>query len=94
VAVGWSAHPSLVPDVARLGCACLALFAERDALAPPDAARALEAALRAASRRGAVRIVPGVAAGFLDAARPGAYAAVAAAEAWDLLLGFLRAELA
>jgi carboxymethylenebutenolidase len=88
------AHPSLDPDLAKLEAACLALFAERDPLAAPAAARALEARLRAAGRRGAVRVVPGVAAGFLDSGRHAAYDAKAAAETWDLLLGFLRAELA
>ncbi|MFI5215196.1 MAG: dienelactone hydrolase family protein, partial [Candidatus Limnocylindria bacterium] len=67
--------------------------AERDPLAPPAAARVLEERLRAAGRRGAVKLLPGVAAGFLDAGRHAVFDAVAAAEAWDRLLGFLRAEL-
>lgn len=90
----WGAHPQLDPDVARLEAPCLALFAERDALAPPAAARELEARLRAAGRRGAVQVVPGVGAGFLDAGRPTHFAAEAAAAAWATLLTFLRAELA
>jgi carboxymethylenebutenolidase len=90
----WGAHPRLDPDVAKLEAACLALFAERDPLAPPGAARALEARLRGAGRRGVVRIAPGVSAGFLDAGRHAAFDATAAAEAWDVLLAFLRAELA
>ena len=94
MAVCWGAHPRLDPDLAKLEAACLALFAERDPLAPPGAARALEDGLRAAGRRAAVRIVPGVAAGFLDAGRPAAFDAAAAADAWDVLLAFLRAELA
>ncbi|HEY8153901.1 MAG TPA: dienelactone hydrolase family protein [Myxococcota bacterium] len=89
----WGAHPQLDPDVAKLEAACLALFAERDPLAPPAAARVLEERLRAAGRRGAVKLLPGVAAGFLDAGRHAVFDAVAAAEAWDRLLGFLRAEL-
>jgi carboxymethylenebutenolidase len=89
----WGAHPRLEPDLAKLEAACLALFAERDPVAPPAAARKLAAGLLAAGRRGAVRILPGVSAGFLDAGRPAVFDAVAAAEAWDLLLGFLRAEL-
>ena len=90
----WGAHPHLAPDVAKLEAPCLALFAERDDLAAPAAARELEARLRAAGRRGAVRVVPGVGAGFLDAGRPTAFDAMAAAAAWDVLLTFLRAELA
>jgi carboxymethylenebutenolidase len=92
-ALCWGAHPRLDPDLAKLEAACLALFAERDPLAPPAAARKLEAGLRAAGRRGVVRILPGVAAGFMDAGRPAVFDAVAASEAWDLALGFLRAEL-
>jgi len=90
----WSTHPRLDPDVAKLEGACLALFAERDPAAPPPAARALEAKLRTAGRRASVRVLPGASAGFLDAGRPAAFDAASAAEAWDLLLGFLRAELA
>jgi carboxymethylenebutenolidase len=90
----WSAHPRLVPDVAKLEAPCLAVFAEHDALAPPAAARELEARLAAAGRRAAVKQVPGVGAGFLDAGRPTAFAATAAAGVWDSLLTFLRAELA
>ena len=93
VVAGWAAHPRRDPDVAKLEAACLALFAERDAQAPPEAARAFEARLRAAGRRAAVRIVPGVTAGFLDAGRHAVFDASAAAQTWDVLLGFLRAEL-
>jgi carboxymethylenebutenolidase len=92
VAACWGAHPRLAPDVASLEAPCLALFAERDDLAAASAA--LEASLRARNRRGAVKRVPGVSAGFLDAGRPTAFDATAAAVAWDCLLGFLRAELA
>jgi carboxymethylenebutenolidase len=90
----WGAHPRLDPDVAKLEPACLALFAERDPQASPDAAHALEARLRGQGRRGAVRIAPGVSAGFLDSGRHASFDASAAAEAWDVMLGFLRAELA
>ena len=93
-ALCWGAHPRLDPDLAKVEAACLALFAQRDPLAPPAAARALEERLRAAGRRGAVRVVPDVSAGFLDAGRPAAFDAAAAAAAWDVLLSFLRAELA
>jgi len=90
----WGAPRERTPDVARLEAACLALFAERDELAPPAAARALEAQLRASGRRGAVKVVPEVGAGFLDAGRPAAFAAAAASAAWADVLAFLRAELA
>jgi len=94
VAACWPVHPRLDPDVAKLEAACLGLFAERDALAAPGAARELESRLRAAGRRGAVRVVPGVSAGFLDAGRHAAFDATAAVAAWDVLLAFFRAELA
>jgi carboxymethylenebutenolidase len=94
VASVWGAHPQLAPDLAKLEASCLALFAERDDLAAPAALRALDSQLRAAGRRGAVRVIPGVRAGFLDAGRPSAFDAVAASTAWDALLTFLRAELA
>jgi carboxymethylenebutenolidase len=91
-AVCWSAHPQVVPDLAKLEAPCLALFAERDPLTPPAAVRALEEGLRAAGRRAAVRVVPGVSAGYLDAGRPAAVDAAAAASSWDVLISFQRAE--
>jgi carboxymethylenebutenolidase len=93
-ALCWGTHPSLAPDLAKLEAVCLALFAEHDPLTPPGAARSFEDGLRAAGRRGAVRIVPGVSPGYLDAGRPAAFDAAAAASSWDVLLSFLRAELA
>jgi carboxymethylenebutenolidase len=94
LALCWPAPPARADALAKGAAACLALYAERDAQAPPEAARALEAGLRAAGRRAAVRVLPGVAAGFLDPGRHAAFDAAAAAQAWDALLGFLRAELA
>jgi carboxymethylenebutenolidase len=90
----WPSPVQPGPDLAKSAAPCLALFAEHDPLAPPTAARALEAGLRAAGRRAAVRVVPGVPAGFLDVGRHAAFDAAAAVEAWSLMLGFLRAELA
>jgi carboxymethylenebutenolidase len=89
----WGAHPRLDPDLEKLTAACLAFVPERDPGAPPGAARALESQLRAKGRRGVVRVVPGAAAGFLDSGRPTEYDAAAAAETWDALIAFLRAEL-
>jgi carboxymethylenebutenolidase len=94
VAACWSEAGSLEPEIGALEAACLALFAERDARAPAAAVRAFESRLEAAGRRSAVRMLAGVSPGFLDSGRHAVFDAAAASEAWDLVLGFLRTELA
>jgi carboxymethylenebutenolidase len=61
---------------------------------PPAAAQALEAELRAAGKRADFTVFPGVDHAFLNDTRPDVYDAAAAERAWDLIVSFLRAELA
>jgi carboxymethylenebutenolidase len=90
----YGIHPNVKLELAGLAAPVLGIFAERDTFVPPAAARALEAELRAAGKRAEFTIFPGVDHAFLNDTRPDVYAAAAAERAWDLILSFLRAELA
>jgi carboxymethylenebutenolidase len=69
------------------------VFAENDEFVPAESARSLERALRDAGVRADVRIYVGVGHAFMNDSRPDVYDAHTAAEAWNDLLAFLRAEL-
>src|SRR5690606_30605886 len=90
----YGVHPNVTLDLSGLEAAVLGIFAERDAFVPPEAARKLEADLRAAGKRVHCEIFPGVDHAFFNDSRPDVYDAEAAARAWSLTVSFLRAELA
>jgi carboxymethylenebutenolidase len=90
----YGIHPNVTLDLSGLEAAVLGIFAERDEFVPPEAARKLEADLRAAGKRARFEIHPGVGHAFMNDSRPDAYDAKAAARAWSESLAFLRAELA
>jgi carboxymethylenebutenolidase len=94
VAELYAAHSALDVDLAGLEAPVLAILAQDGAAPAADAARALSSRLAAAGVRGHVRVQPGTRCGFMDESRADVYDARAAAESWDTLLAFLRAELA
>jgi carboxymethylenebutenolidase len=81
-------------DLEGLEAPLLAIFAEHDEFIAADAIARLERDLRAAGKRASVLVQPGVHHGFMNDTRPDRFDATAAAEGWDRLLAFLRAELA
>lgn len=89
----YGIHPKVTLDLAPLQAAVLGIFAEHDAFVPPEAARKLEADLRAAGKRAVCEVYPGVGHAFFNDTRPDVYDAQAAARAWSDTLAFLRAEL-
>jgi carboxymethylenebutenolidase len=90
----YGIHPKVALDLSALEAPVLGIFAERDAFVPPEAARELEARLRAAGKRVTLRILPGVEHAFFNDTRPDVFNALAAAQAFAETLAFLRAELA
>jgi carboxymethylenebutenolidase len=74
--------------------AFLGHFAETDEFDPPEAARALEAELRAAGREATFHVYPETGHWFFESDRPAAYDAAAADLAWKRTVPFLRRHLA
>jgi carboxymethylenebutenolidase len=90
----YGAHPGIPVDLSRMEAAVLAVFGETDEFIPPEFVEALDGELERIGGRATVRVEPGVGHAFMDDTRPDRYDAVAAAESWDRMLAFLRAELA
>jgi len=86
-------HPGVRVDPSRIRAPVLGLFAEKDAVAPPPRALALQEELRGAGVRAEIVIYEECDHAFLDDTRPELYHPEAAGRAWRALLGFLRAEL-
>jgi carboxymethylenebutenolidase len=89
----YGIHPNVTLALADLAAPVLGVFAEQDSFVPPEAARKLEADLRAAGKRCSFTIFPGVGHAFMNDSRPDVYAAAAAERAWGTIVSFLRAEL-
>ena len=90
----YGIHPRVTPDLASLQAPVLGFFAEQDGFVPPQAARKLEADLRAAGKEAEITIFEGADHAFFNDARPEAYHAQYAAECWTRMLAFFRRHLA
>lgn len=91
VVVFYDAYPGL--DYHRARAAYLCHYAEDDTFVPTETAAQMERELRAAGKRASVYTYPGTKHSFVEANRPDAYDADAAALAWERTLAFLRDEL-
>lgn len=80
-------------DFSTLKAPVLGIFGTHDELVTRDDVQKLEVSLRAAGKRVAIKMATGAGHGFMNESRPERYDARAAAECWDVLLSFLRAEL-
>jgi carboxymethylenebutenolidase len=94
VADFYGVHPNVTPDFSQCDAPVLAVFGENDDFIPREAVNGLAADLEAAGVPASVRSIPAVGHAFMNDSRPDAYRAAAAAEGWDALLAFFRAELA
>jgi carboxymethylenebutenolidase len=90
----YGIHPNVAVDLSRIQARVLGIFAENDDFVPPAAAGKLEAELRAEGVDADFKVHAGVGHAFLDDARPDAYDAASAREAWSDILSFLRSALA
>jgi carboxymethylenebutenolidase len=90
----YGIFPDVSLDLAQLQAAVLGVFGSRDEFVSRDDVRKLELLLKAAGKRAIIKTLPGVGHAFMNDARSDRYDARAAAEGWDILLAFLRAELA
>jgi len=89
----YGIHPKAELDAAAVRAPVFGIFAENDAFVPAASARALETKLREAGVRARFHFHVGVQHAFMNDSRPDVYDAASAAEAWNELLAFLRAEL-
>ena len=90
----YGIHPSVAPDLARLEAPVLGFFAERDGFVTPEAARMLEADLRAAGKEVEITIFDGADHAFFNDSRPDVYHPDYAAECWSRMVAFYRRHLA
>jgi carboxymethylenebutenolidase len=90
----YGLFPAPALDLAPLAAPVLAVFAEHDESIPAARVEALRQALRAGGKRAEVLVQRGARHGFMNDTRADRFDATAAAEGWDRLLAFLRAELA
>lgn len=88
----YGTHAGVAPDFGALQAAVLAIFGEVDEAGAPIA-RDLHAELRRAGVRAVIETRRGVGPGYMNDSRPEVHDATAAAEDWDTLLAFFRAEL-
>jgi carboxymethylenebutenolidase len=90
----YGIHPNVHPDLAKLECPVLGLFGEEDASISAEAIHGLADAIRENGGTITTAIYPGAGHAFFNDARPEAYNAAAAADAWKKTLAFLGENLA
>jgi carboxymethylenebutenolidase len=90
----YGIHPNVKPDFSKLRAPVLGLFGEEDSSVSPDAVHALAGEIRTCGGRITTAIYPGAGHAFFNDARPDAYNAEAAADAWNKTRAFLAENLA
>lgn len=90
----YGIHPNVKPDFSKLTAPVLGIFAEHDGFVPPDAVKALEAAIVEAGGAIATHTYPDTDHAFFNDTRPEVYNPTAATDAWERTLSFFQKELA
>ena len=90
----YGAQPELLPELERVAAPVLAIFAGEDESVSESSVEAFKSGLQRAGVRASVEIKAGVRNGYMNDARLDVHDAIAAADTWDALLSFFRAELA
>jgi carboxymethylenebutenolidase len=85
--------PDAAPDWSALDAPVLGHYAEDDGFFTPEAARALEADLKALGKSAEIIVHPGVDHAFFNDTRPEVYDAATAGQAWAQTVGFLHEHL-
>jgi carboxymethylenebutenolidase len=86
----YGIHPNVKPDYTKLSGSVLGLFAEKDAFVTPQAAKEVDAAIKAAGKSSEIHIYPGVDHAFFNDERADVYDKTAADDAWRRTLAFFR----
>ena len=90
----YGVHPSIKPDVTKLDCTVLGLFAERDGFVTPEVVADLDARLTAAGKPHEFKTYEGVDHAFMNDTRPDVHDAAVALDAWERTIEFLHCHLA
>jgi carboxymethylenebutenolidase len=85
--------PEAQPDWSAIGGVVEGHYAENDAFATPEAARALEADLKSRGKNATFHVYPGTHHAFFNDDRPDVYDATASNTAWSRVLALFRANL-
>jgi carboxymethylenebutenolidase len=91
--VFYGIHPKVRPDFDHLRAPVLGFFGERDEMVTPAKVRSLEEELKEHGQRAEMHIYTGAGHAFFNDARPEAYDAPAASDAWRRTLAFFREHL-
>ena len=91
--VFYGGHPNVKPDLPSLAAPVLGLYAEKDAFVTPESVRELESKLKELGKEIEVHIYPGADHAFFNDSRPEVYDDVAAADAWQRTVEFLKHRL-
>jgi carboxymethylenebutenolidase len=89
----YGVHPNVKPDYTKLNGPVLGLFAAKDAFVTPDAARGVDAAIKAAGKQSEIHIYPNADHAFFNDERSDVYDKNAADDAWRRTLAFFRQHL-
>ena len=90
----YGVHPDIRPDVTKLDCPVLGIFAERDGFVTADVVADLERRLTAAGTPHEFKTYDGVDHAFFNDTRQDVHDPAAAQDAWDRTIAFLRSHLA
>jgi len=90
----YGVHPNIRPDVAKLECPVLGVFAEKDGFVTGDVVAALSERLTSAGKTHDFKTYDGVDHAFFNDTRTDVYDAAAAADAWGRTVEFLKAHVA
>ncbi|HEX8532289.1 MAG TPA: dienelactone hydrolase family protein [Cytophagales bacterium] len=89
----YGIHPHVKPDFTKLAGPVLGIFAENDKTVPQEAIVQLQQDIRAAGKTCDIYVYPNVDHAFFNDTRPAVYSEIAASDAWDRTLRFLRENL-
>lgn len=89
----YGIHPNVKPDFSKLSAPVLGLFGDNDDFVPPEAAKQLEASIQEAGKSIEAHSYANAGHAFFNDARPEAYSAEAAADAWKRSLSFFQQHL-
>jgi len=90
----YGVHPKIQPDVTKLECPVLGLFAEKDGFVTSDVVSELSTRLTDAGKPHEFKTYEGVDHAFFNDTRTDVYDEASAIDAWDRSIEFLNAHLA